>query len=201
MGRESGRLGRRRGGRKPKAESRKPKEIRSPKSEIRKGNSAALGELTPGGSNATANGGFARQVETFPESELSPRRTSVARNSFRISDFGFSTHPGCRPPNFVAQVFQPAVAQIFNLRISPMADGLPNEIRQYGRLKTCATSQRPKPGEAPGGTIAGEDARATSGAPTFLSAWGERAPHTPTRTSALRQRVGQTRLPPVSSPG
>ena len=36
--------------------------------------------------------------------------------------------------------FQPAVAQIFNLRISPTANGLPNEIRRYGRLKTCATS-------------------------------------------------------------
>jgi hypothetical protein len=38
--------------------------------------------------------------------------------------------------------FQPAVAQIFNLRIAPTANGLPNEIRRYGRLKTCATSLR-----------------------------------------------------------
>ena len=38
--------------------------------------------------------------------------------------------------------FQPAVAQIFNLRIAPTAHGLPNEIRRYGRLKTCATSLR-----------------------------------------------------------
>ena len=38
--------------------------------------------------------------------------------------------------------FQPAVAQIFNLRIAPTANGLPNKIRRYGRLKTCATSFR-----------------------------------------------------------
>ena len=37
---------------------------------------------------------------------------------------------------------QPAVAQIFNLRIAPTANGLPNEIRRYSRLKTCATSLR-----------------------------------------------------------
>jgi hypothetical protein len=46
MGRKSGRLERRMGG-------------RNPKSEIRKGYSAALVELTPGGSDATASGSFA----------------------------------------------------------------------------------------------------------------------------------------------
>ena len=45
-------------------------------------------------------------------------------------------------PKACSAGFQPAVSQIFNLRPPPTSDGLPNKIRRYSRLKTCATSFR-----------------------------------------------------------